>query len=184
MPGPTVVYAVRALRARVRSRGRVRLSGRPLIGRGVHFDVGPAGLVTLADGCVIGDGCRFVVRAGRVAIGPRAVLGERCRLVAHAGIEIGAHARLGEQAVVVDFDHRFDDVERPVRLQGLEVAPVRIGAGAGVGHGAAVLRGITVGAGARIGAHAVVTHDVAPGASVGGVPARPLSGALPAAPGG
>lgn len=40
--------------------------------------------------------------------------------------------------------------------------------------GAAILGPITVGAGARIGANAVVTKDVAPGATMVGIPARPM----------
>jgi acetyltransferase-like isoleucine patch superfamily enzyme len=35
--------------------------------------------------------------------------------------------------------------------------------------------GLTIGAGATVGAGAVVTHDVAPGATVAGVPARLIS---------
>lgn len=43
-----------------------------------------------------------------------------------------------------------------------------------VGTGAQVLEYRTVGDGARIGAGAVVTRDVAPGATVVGIPARPI----------
>lgn len=43
-----------------------------------------------------------------------------------------------------------------------------------IGSGAQVLGPITVGRGARVGANAVVTRDVAPGATVVGIPARPV----------
>ncbi len=43
-----------------------------------------------------------------------------------------------------------------------------------IGSGAQILGPITVGAGARIGANAVVTRDVAAGATMVGIPARPV----------
>ena len=46
---------------------------------------------------------------------------------------------------------------------------------ASIGSGAVVLGGVRIGAGALIGAGAVVTHDVAPGEVVAGVPARALT---------
>ena len=46
--------------------------------------------------------------------------------------------------------------------------------GAHVGSGAVVLQGLRVGAGAIVAAGAVVLADVADGATVVGVPARPL----------
>lgn len=48
-----------------------------------------------------------------------------------------------------------------------------------IGTGAQVLEGLTVGDGATVGAGAVVTHDVPPGVTVSGVPARAMGGVAP-----
>jgi UDP-2-acetamido-3-amino-2,3-dideoxy-glucuronate N-acetyltransferase len=53
-----------------------------------------------------------------------------------------------------------------------ELLATTIEEGASLGSGVVVLGGVTVGAGAIVGAGAVVTRDVAPGATVAGVPAR------------
>jgi acetyltransferase-like isoleucine patch superfamily enzyme len=159
--------------ARLRARGRLTVEGRPRLGRGVRFDVAPGALVVLGDGCRIGDGCRLHVGHGAtVAIGADALLGERCVLAAHERIEIHARARLGDEVVIVDFDHDLRDVERPVRQQGLVTAPVVIGEGAVLSPAAGVLRGVTIGDGAHVDVRAVVTHDVPAGAHAEGVPAR------------
>jgi len=159
--------------ARLNAHGHLSVDGRPRLGRNVRFDVAPGALVTLGDGCRIGDGCRFHLGDGAaVVIGAGAVLGERCVLAAHERIEVRPRARLGDEVVIVDFDHDLADVERPVRQQGLLTSPVVIGEGAVVDAAAGVLRGVTVGDGARVGARAVVTHDVPAGARAEGVPAR------------
>jgi acetyltransferase-like isoleucine patch superfamily enzyme len=159
--------------ARLRARGRLTVAGRPRLGRGVRFDLAPGAVVALGDGCRIGDRCRFHVGTGAVvAIDADAHLGDRCVVAAHERVEIGAGARLGDEVVLIDFDHDIDDVERPVREQRLLTAPVVIGERAVVGTAAGVLRGVTVGTGARVGVRAVVTHDVPPGALAEGTPAR------------
>ena len=127
----------------------------------------------IGEGAWLGDESRVHVHAGTVEIGDGATLGERCAIVAHTGVRIGAGCRLGDEVMIVDFDHRFDDVEVPIRLQAVETAPVELETGVLVGPRAAVLRGVRIGAGARVGAHAVVTRDVPPGAVVEGAPARP-----------
>jgi acetyltransferase-like isoleucine patch superfamily enzyme len=159
--------------ARLRARGRLTVSGRPRLGRGVRFDLAPGALVSLGEGCRVGDRCRFHVGAGAVvAIGADARLGDRCVVAAHERVDIGARARLEDEVVLIDFDHDVGDVERPVREQPLLTAPVVIGERAVIGASAGVLRGVTVGAGARVGVRAVVTHDVPAGARAEGTPAR------------
>jgi acetyltransferase-like isoleucine patch superfamily enzyme len=152
----------------------VRCGRGVVLGRRVQLEVLHGGEIVLGDGCRIGDRTRIVVQGGRVEIGAEATLGERCTIVAHEQVTIGARARLDDGAVLVDFDHVIDDVELPIRAQPLVSSPIVIGDGARIGLGAGVLRGVSIGARAIVGPHAVVTRDVAAGATVGGVPARPV----------
>jgi len=166
---------VRLARARLARLPRVLVGTGVSVGRGVRAQVLPGAELRIGDGCRIGERARVVVHSGRVELGAGVVLGERCTIVAHGGVTIGAGARLDEGTVVVDFNHVIDDVELPIRLQPLVSAPVVVGANARIGIGASILSGVCVGDGAQVGPHAVVVHDVAPGARVGGVPARPLA---------
>jgi acetyltransferase-like isoleucine patch superfamily enzyme len=166
---------MRLLLARLRSRGRVVAEGRPRLGRGVRFEVARGARVVLGDACHIGAGTRFHVAAGEVRVGPGASLGERCVISAHDRVVIGEQAVLGDEVVLIDFDHAIGDVERPVRLQGLVTAPIAIGAQAVLDDAVMVLRGCEVGQGAHVVARGVVTTDVAPGGRVEGVPAGPAA---------
>lgn len=81
--------------------------------------------------------------------------------------------------VVID---GFAEIHRGVRLRpfitiGLKEGNIigpKIMEGAAIGTGAKIIGPITIGANASVGANAVVIADVAPGAVVGGVPARVL----------
>ena len=110
--------------------------------------------------------------AGSLHIGDGVVLSRGVHLVAHAAVHIGAGTMIGEYASVRDANHRRG--AGPLRDSGHDAAPVHIGRAVWIGRGAAVLAGVRIGDGAVVAANAVVTHDVAAGAVVGGVPARPL----------
>lgn len=145
----------------------------PRVDRTARLEEWPGSEIVLGAGCAIGPRSRLVANGGgTLEVGPRARIGAGCTLVAHERLEIGEDAVLEDEVMALDFDHDIADVEVPIRRQGLLSSPVRIGAGARIGLRACVLRGVHVGAGARVLEHAVVTHDVAPGAVVGGVPAR------------
>jgi sugar O-acyltransferase (sialic acid O-acetyltransferase NeuD family) len=91
---------------------------------------------------------------------------------------INADTAIGEHAIVntgatIDHDCMIGDfahISPGVHLAG----DVRVGALAHVGIGACVIPGVTIGEGATVGAGAAVVEDVAPGKTVGGVPAREI----------
>jgi acetyltransferase-like isoleucine patch superfamily enzyme len=179
---PPAAPAPRGWLARLRAR-RAGARG-AAFGAGVVIEVAKGARLEIEPEVAIGDGCHIVVRGGLVRIGAGATLGERCRLIAHERIEIGAGAVLGDETVAVDFDHRYDDAERPVRLQGITTAPITVGANARIGARTAIQRGVAIGDGADVGPLAVVTRSVAGGARVGGVPALSPSGRRSGTPGG
>jgi UDP-3-O-[3-hydroxymyristoyl] glucosamine N-acyltransferase len=153
---------------RVRRRGVViePAGARVAIGRHVVFDVAPGARVVLGAGVELGAGCRFHVGAGgEVLVGAATRLGERCVITAHERVAVGARCLLADEVVLADADHDFDDVERPIREQGVTAAAVHVGDDVRIGPSAAILRGVTVGSGAQVGAHAVVPRSVAPGAT-------------------
>jgi sugar O-acyltransferase (sialic acid O-acetyltransferase NeuD family) len=100
-----------------------------------------------------------VVFAGAV-VQPDTVIG------AHAIVNTGA--RIDHDCVIGDFAH----VAPGCALAGA----VRVGEGAFCGIGSAVIPGVSIGAWAVVGAGAAVVRDVPGGATIAGVPARPLRG--------
>ncbi|MEM9521101.1 MAG: acetyltransferase [Actinomycetota bacterium] len=85
-------------------------------------------------------------------------------------VRVGRHSHVNSGAVI-SHDCRigsFVTISPAVALNG----GVTVEDGAFLGSGAVVLPGRTIGQGAVVGAGAVVTADVAPGATVVGVPAR------------
>ncbi|MCC7417777.1 MAG: N-acetyltransferase [Acidobacteria bacterium] len=121
-------------------------------------------------GCEIGDESRI---GAFVEIQRGAVIGRRVRVQSHtficSGVCIEDDVFIGHGVTFINDRH---PTAEGARTGTWTLEPTIVRAGASIGSGAVVLCGLTIGAGARIGAGAVVTADVAPGATVAGVPAR------------
>ena len=129
-------------------------------------------------GCRIGDDTRI---GPFVEIQSGAVVGARCKVQSHSficsGVEIGDEVFVGHGVMFNNDRHpRATTDEGDVKTDDdWELEPTVVGNGTSIGSGATILCGITIGPGAVIGAGAVVTADVSAGATVAGVPARPLA---------
>lgn len=109
---------------------------------------------------------------GTIVIGNGFTVNRGTVLSAHSGITIGDNTLIGEYVSIRDNAHTFDDPAQPIREQGFDVAPIRIGNDVWISRGVVVLKGVTIGDGAVIGANAVVTKDVPAMEVWAGVPAK------------
>ena len=126
-------------------------------------------------GCSIGADTKV---GSFVEIQKNAFIGERCKISSHTficeGVTIEDEVFVGHGVMFINDKYPRATVEGG----GLQteadwgVVPTRVGKRASIGSGAVILCGVTIGEGALIGAGAVVTHDVMPGATAKGVPAR------------
>jgi acetyltransferase-like isoleucine patch superfamily enzyme len=132
--------------------------------------------ISIGSDCAIYDGVWLQCEPdrGRIDIGDRVYLGHGVHIHSVDPVAIGRGCVLADGVLVNSGDHPPGD-RHAVKPTGAIV----IGDDVFVGQRAMVLGGVTIGDGATVGANAVVTRDVAPGAVVGGVPARPLGETTP-----
>ncbi|MFZ5963842.1 sugar O-acetyltransferase [Thalassococcus sp. BH17M4-6] len=114
----------------------------------------------------------YVDYGSNITLGDNVFLNYGCVLLDVCPITIGNRVDIAPYVQILTADHPRDAATRDA---GLEFGqPITIHDNVWIGAGAMLMPGVTIGADAIIGAGAVVTRDVAPGTTVGGVPARPL----------
>ncbi|WP_299597078.1 sugar O-acetyltransferase [uncultured Tateyamaria sp.] len=106
-----------------------------------------------------------------IHLGAEVFINSGCVILDSASVRIGEGTMIGTGAQILCADHHRDPVKRRAGIE--RALPVTIGADVWIGAGAIIMPGVTIMDQAIVGAGAVVTKDIAEGATVVGVPARP-----------
>ena len=131
-----------------------------------------------AYGCEIGDESRV---GAFVEIQKNVKIGRRCKVSSHSflceGVTVEDNVFVGHGVMFTNdkFPRATNPDGSPQSEKDWEVVPTLIKRGASIGSNATIIAGITIGENALVGAGAVVTRDVPDGATVAGVPAKPVA---------
>jgi acetyltransferase-like isoleucine patch superfamily enzyme len=128
---------------------------------------------------IVGDDVEFrrdfraeIVGRGQIRIGSGTHFTYAVVIQCSTLIEIGERAMFGQSTLVLDGQHRFRDLTRPMLEQGYDYAPVHIGDDVTITTKCTIMS--DVGTRAFVGANSVVTRPVAPYTVVVGAPARAI----------
>jgi UDP-2-acetamido-3-amino-2,3-dideoxy-glucuronate N-acetyltransferase len=126
-------------------------------------------------GCEIGDDTRI---GAFVEVQRDVSIGRSCKISSHtfvcSGVTVEDEVFVGHGVIFIN-DRRPRATNNDGSPQAEEdwlLEPTVVRRRASIGSGAIVMCGVEIGEGALVGAGALVTHDVPPGATVCGVPAR------------
>lgn len=131
---------------------------------GVGVNIGPysrieaTGVITnLGEGCFIGD---------RSGIGAFSFIG------AAGGVRIGCDVIMGQRVSFHSENHNFEDLNLPIRLQGVTREGIDIGSDCWIGANVVFLDGARLGSGCVVAAGAVVRGAFPDFSVIAGVPAK------------
>ncbi len=118
--------------------------GRLILGKWVH----------------LGDETRLRAHEGTLRIGDKVVFARDVTVNCYLDIEIGASTLIADWTYICDFDHKTEDLDLPIKDQGLVKSPVRIGPDCWLATKVTVTRGADIGRGVVIGANSVARGNI------------------------
>lgn len=138
-----------------------------------------APFIHLEDHCIFEKDCLIWIADEAEAnpelmLGNNVYLGRNVYLGVYQPLTIGQNSLIGAYSYLITANHRFENPDIPIRLQGYTGASIQIGQDVWLGCHVVILPGVTVGDGAVIAAGAVVNKNVPAYEVWGGVPARKL----------
>lgn len=105
-------------------------------------------------------------------IGDNVGISPNFTLFVRGDVSIGNDVIIGPNVTIIAENHIFDDIEKPIRLQGTRRKGITIGNNCWIGANVTILDGVSIGDNSIIAAGAVINKDVDSNTIVGGVPGK------------
>ena len=151
----------------------IRFGSNVYVGPGFSLDIPANGTFVAGDFTEFRRGFRAeIVGDGRITFGEGSVCTYYVLMQCTTSIDIGERCMFGQSSIVVDGNHRFRDLSRPMLAQGYDLTPITIADDAVVTSKCTIIADL--GERAWIGANSVVTRPVPAFCVAGGVPAKVL----------
>ena len=118
--------------------------------------------------------CTGVLRnvGNSLKIGNNVGINHYCFIGVRGDVVIGDNVIFGPRVNVFSENHNFDNLDVPIKNQGVTKLKTVIGSDVWIGANVSIMAGVNIGDGCVIAAGAVVTKDVPAYSIVGGVPAK------------
>ncbi|MDP5106348.1 acyltransferase [uncultured Polaribacter sp.] len=137
-----------------------------------RMDVVPWNKFELGEDSTIEDFSAINNGVGPVIIGDRTKIGLSNTII--GPVTVGNDIRLAQNITLSGLNHNYEDVSRPIHVQGVSTSPIVIEDGTWIGANVVVLAGVTIGKNCVIAAGSIVTKNVPSFSVAVGNPARVL----------
>ncbi len=109
-----------------------------------------------------------------IIIGNRTGISARAYLAGQGGITIGDDVIMGPNVQIFSENHAYNDLNTPIKQQGVTKQAVNVGNNCWIGGGATILAGVTLGDGCVVAAGSVVNKSFPANTVIGGIPAKAI----------
>lgn len=159
---------------------RIRFGRFVKLGEGVYLSALGSEGISLGNNVGIGAFSRVIVSTSLhqpgsyIRLGNCVGIGEYAYLGGAGGLSIGDDCIIGQYFSCHPENHNHHQLERPIRLQGVNRKGISIGKNCWIGSKVTILDGVSLGDGCIVAAGAVVNRSFPANSIIGGVPAQLL----------
>lgn len=143
-----------------------------IIRRNARLDLNAVNKLIIGDRTIIENHVILNNGIGDIEIGNNTMITSRGMILGPA--LIGNNVVLGIGSQVLGLTHNYEDIEIPIKEQGVSGTKVIIEDDVWIGGNCVIIQGIKIGKHSLVAAGSVVTKDVEPYTIVAGNPARPI----------